>query len=272
GPFSVEPGQPRVMVTAGQRWSTRVVLSGIGNVDQEIDQLTFEPPTVRQTSSSGGTIDLAGPAFGSPEQTVSITARRRSDGRIAKATFAVSTGKLSDPAIPSDMYLGEAYTLDFGADGIDASQISVRVKENGKQVMTDGPAVLSYRPRSVGAATFERLIGGRAAGSYNVSIGALPFPIFTAYTRETDERGFITTKSYGTIAGRPNKVVLKIIDGNTSDDQPQEVDYEYDKPTKAHVQKWRVTRRFADKDFAVTAWAMDQRGSTSGTKRRIQFN
>lgn len=272
GPFDAVPGQQPVMVSAGQRWTNRIVFSGITNVDTELDPPTFEPSSIRKSGSSGGVIELSGPAFASPEQTVTVTARRRSDGRIASTTFVVKTGKLSSPSVPTDLFVGETYTINFGADDVDASQITIRVKENGKLVLNDEPALLTYRPRSAGSATFERYVSGRLESHYDAAITPLPLPIVIAIRKESSDRGVITTKSYGTFAGKANMAVLTIPDGNTSDIQPKEIDYKYDKPSRAHVQTWLVRRRHADQDFAVTAWTWDQRGSAVRTERRIAFD
>ena len=268
--FSIEPGQDHLRVAAGQEWRTKLVFNGITNVDAEIEQLTFDPPTVRRERTSGGTVYLVGGAITTGERTITASARRRADGRVATASFTISAGKLTEPSIPRDLYSGESYTLNFGADDVPSSLISVRVKENGKVVIDNGPSVISYRPRSLGAATFERFVDGRIAGTYEATVSALPFPVFTGHTAEADDRGLITTKSYGMYEGRPNKVVLKVLDGNVAD-EPEEVDYRYDEKTKTHIQRWRVWRQSADKEFILTAWAMDRRGSGSATKKRMKL-
>lgn len=269
GSFRIDAGQERVPAIPGRVWSNKLIFSGITDFDAQIAELTVQPSTVRKVKTIGGSIVLEGPSFGTPMQTVTVSARRRSDGQTASAIFDVVTGKLSDPEIPPDMYAGESYTLKFGTDGIEQSAIGVRVKEQGRLV-AEGGAVISYRPSVGGVVSFEREVNGRPAGTYSATIRSLPFPVIN-WKKENEEHGIVTTKSYGNVSGRPNKVVLKIIDGNAAD-EPEEIDYDFDERTKTHTQTWRVWRQSAEKSFGFTAWALDRRGSGSATKRRISFD
>ncbi|HVK39432.1 MAG TPA: hypothetical protein VNA88_12915 [Candidatus Kapabacteria bacterium] len=266
GTFAIVAGSDRVTAFPGRAWRNKVVFSGVTDFESQIEELTVAPSTVRKVSTSGGTLVLEGPSFGSPMQTVTISARRRSDGRSASESFDVMTGRLSDPVIPSDMYAGETYTLKFGTDGVEPGTISVRAREQGR-VVAEGGAVLSYRPRVTGVVTFEREINGRPAGTYDATIRALPFPVLN-WKKENAEHGIVTAKSYGTVDGRPNKVELKILDGNAAD-EPELIADDFDEETKTHIRTWRVWRQSPEKEFSFLAWAIDRRGSASGTKRRI---
>lgn len=269
GSFSVVPGQDPVAAFAGQNWRAKLIFNGVADFEAEVEGLTIDPPTIRRVGSEGGTVTIEGPSFPSQTQSVKVSARRLSDGKPTSATFNVITGRLSDPEIPADMYAGETYTLRFGTDGVNPAAINVKVIEQGK-VVAEGGATISYRPRIPGVVTFEREVDGRSAGRYDATIRALPFPTLS-WQKENDEHGLVTTRSYGNVSGKPNKVVLKIIDGNAAD-EPEEIDYVFDERTKTHIQKWRVWRQSAEREFVFLAWAIDQRGSGSASKKRINLD
>jgi hypothetical protein len=265
-PFAMDLKQDQVFIASGQRWTNTVYFSGVRNVGADVT-LRVEPESVERIAASNGTVTLAGKATGDQKITVTAT---RADGLTSQRTFMVATGRLDAPSIPGTLFAGETYRYDFRSDDVDPATIAVRVLENNKVVLTGG-AMISYTPRLTGSVVFERLLNGSVYDRQEATIAALPYPAFTDWKAEDRDHAIITTKSYGTVGGQVNKAVLKILDGNAADD-PEEISYVDDPVTKAHIQKWRVWRQSPDKEFSVVAWVMDQRGSASAKKQRINFD
>jgi hypothetical protein len=264
--FLAIAGQREVVAPTGGSWSADIIVIGVEDAQREIRPPKFTPANVTVTGWNANGFTISGPAPAS-DQIVTVETARIADNTPARAQLRVAAATISDPDIPDALYAGETYPLDFRARGVDDGAIRVRVKERGKLV-EEGGAQVSYRPTLPGSVEFEWYVSGQLVRRIDRVVSTLPVPTIAAVKRETEDRAIVETRSYGSIAGRANKVNLRILDGNVGD-EPEEIDYRYDAASKMHTQRWRVWRHSPERDFSFTAWAIDQRGSAFAKQQRF---
>ena len=204
--FRVNPEQYVITVPRGGTWENTVQVW-----DAQTSELRISgDPTVNISSRTATSLTLVGPApanGGEKEVKVTIIKGNNEQGIVS---FRVRTTQLEAPSIPGTMYAGETYTLDFTSNGIDTRRISIAVSENGRTVLENQPARLTYTPRTAsGSIIFSRYIDGKLVDSKSADASPLSNPNIRM-VRFGDEEAVVEVLAYGTVNGRPNRPILQV--------------------------------------------------------------
>ncbi len=272
-PFELSPSELEVTAPQGRPWQTRVTLSGLGSMNDLDIQLGTPGVIISQRTPTA--VMLTGTAPTSiGRQTVSLTARRRSDGRAATVSFAVRTVALPPPDVPQQLFSGQTHRLDFTASGIPSERMAVEVSVNGQIVLprAQGSSVIDFRVPESGQVRFVRYLDNQYLDEATRDIRPLPRPsIPTVPVAQRDAKEVeIRTLSFGSVNGQQNLATLHIKSGNAS--EPELVRTEPDEKGTRFVQVWRVRRRDAREPFRFKMYAIDLRGSKTGKSEEVGFD
>jgi hypothetical protein len=267
--FSMTPAQPVLFKAPKGIWRNRLIVGGVTNAIQDLDVKVVRG-NAQITQKSAGAIEIAGIAPSSGQQQIVIEATRKGDPRGLQATFTVNTAPLEGMRIPQNLWVGQIYTLDVSSSGVPNELIRTEVTENEHVVISknDGGAVIRYRPSSLGNVTIVRYVGGDEVDRATASIVPLPPPSVTPRVEKEEGAVIVQTVSYGSVKGEPNRVRLKIQEGNADDPEEIPARYVFDASSQSHTQYWRV-QKHGSGEFTFKAYALDRRGSNGGKSNTI---
>lgn len=272
--FEMTVAQPELYRAPKGAWRNRILFAGVGNAMNDLD-LQVVKGSAQISERTPTAIELTGLTQSSGRQEIVVSGKRRSDGRTVQATFVVHATPIEAMKLPQVLYAGQTHALDLAPANIPGDQISVEVIENDRVVIprSEGGSSINYRPAAVGRVRFVRYVGGDRLDQTEAEIRPLPAPTVVPQRQagSSADEVIVQTISYGTVKGEPNRVQLKIQEGNADDPEELTAKYTFDDASLRHIQYWRV-RRNGSGEFTFKAYALDRRGSNGGKSNPINFS
>ncbi|HVZ38495.1 MAG TPA: hypothetical protein VHI13_04405 [Candidatus Kapabacteria bacterium] len=274
GPFQLSASQTLLPMPAGSTWSNQINLSGPGSFNDMTLETKGAPTRIAEQSATRLMLTGTTPAAGTSQE-ITLTATRKSDGQRVSVSFGVRS-VAPDPIatlLPSTLLAGQSYALNFTPAGIESRRVAVEVTDNDRTVVdrSEYRSSMRYVAPESGKVKFARYLDGQLVDQTTVDVRPLPAPsVLRPPTTARDAQEVrITTITYGTLNGQPNRGVLKIKSGNA--EEPTIESEDADEQTKQIRQVWRVHRRDRQNEFRFRMYVIDQRGSRLGKSQEVDF-
>jgi starvation-inducible outer membrane lipoprotein len=263
-PFSVIPRNDIVGAFVNVPWSNGIIVSG-ANVNSQMakPKVGSSSGAVNVNITSPTSFEVSGLFSQTGTQDVEIEATRLTDNQKFNARFRVNVQEFPQPTLPQYLYAGEEYSFDIRQKDIPSSQLSVELSVGGavKISRAMNQPMVTFTPDAVNTGETVNLasyLNDRQVWQSRIPIVALPRPEILSI--EPDKDGFIVaTKSYGHYGNQPNRARLIVREGNVGEPEELTDQYHYDNVTKAHYQKWHLTRH-GEGEIIMNLYAIDARG------------